>query len=415
MKSENMFRRLSAYERSLSSHRLIADLLESELERVCEKKLSPLQCRTSVVWVGAAYRHFGFALFSPLGRHLLGRQLQSFSGADGSLLCDWLDAVCFGLLEDFNLMKIVTGEPDWDGLDRELALEIWKRLFCSDESESELLGLDLLDERIIQTLRQVSSECVSDLVRGQVSDLPRALPDHVPSDFIEALPGCVERISFDSLCLFLWRIECFSQFNETRQEFKFVYREGGQVEESALYRVAALLVVLGDIRTEKGEPLFLESPAPNGLLEKVLLGKDAKTQSLVRGSVVAVLLGSDPQNIRKALELALQMGLLFTVKPTSRRQEYGLTALGRKILHPYRGLVREAVLGGESEEPQSGQLPECEAPKMSRSAEEQGPEAIEKSSSGDMAAFLSEIQKESSSQHRHESGGRGGRTRKRSP
>lgn len=364
MEMTDFFKKMALRESALDVNQASAHLLAQSLSETCERSELPLlQERALIAEVGYAYQHFGFSIFAPMARALLSNALAHRTGVSGALLDSWLETVCYFLLEDFNILKLVDGAPDWDAVDAAFARDLVRRLVCAEKDEAADLGLDIWDEDYVECLRRVAVTALEGVRTAAFSDLEGwcrgALEEFRFAPVLQpALVASLEELRANPLRLLVWRIECFTTFAETRQEAKFFVREASSAVEGRAYKLAALLALFLPHRTPDGRTLLPASPLTLAQIAKVLR-KDAPRNgfdcSLMRAWLD--LDGDAPADLVLLAKDARALGLMFEV-PTGRGSAaYGLTKTSLRILKPFQATLAASLMAMDEGVPAQDSLP----------------------------------------------------------
>ncbi len=326
---------------------------------------------------GAAYQHFGFPVFGPIGRSLVSAQIASLSGLSVSSIAQWLELVAYSLLEDLNVLQVVSGEPDWLQVDLSFSMELWKRLFCSDENESSSLGLDCLDGDEISRLRKLAVKAVSLMGKSGGEDEKKTavpLPNDLGDAHLRTFKTVAASAAGNPIMLLLWRIEVFSLLKETRHEYKFRVKVDSDQLLPMLSALAGVLMVLSPVASNTGVPLFPESPLTQEEIEHYLgihqSPRLAKLRDSLETPYIGVLkdwIGNDCRDkIDQVLALGCSYGLMFSISIRPGKQAYGLTAKGSQTLTPFLAILGELLC--PPSEPRG--MPESRVNKSSRSSKQ---------------------------------------------
>lgn len=357
--------------------------MESDLLAVSHPltELSSIQTHGAVVLLGAAYQAFGFNVLGPLGRQLLGIHFSSRCGIPVQVSSPWLESVAFNLLEDLNVLQVVCGEPDWKLVDLGLATDLWQRVFCSDEQEGDLLGLDVFESQSLAALRQQAAGALR-AMRSGGDPGPSAMGAGAGgvgrTEWPQVMHETFRRVALSAaanpLRLLSWRIQGVSQIQETRHEVKFILRSPDatgvdDVGPSGLAGALAwLLISLSPCHPRTGRPQEqLESPLPWSGLKLCLQADVARGHFAAAGfdlphvaadddrqfkqdprnprtGACDPLKGHDPRHtpsLGEVVMTARNLGLIFEIYPRPGKPAYGLTSAGMRILAPFEGLLRE--------------------------------------------------------------------------
>lgn len=352
--NDYFFSRLLRWEKTASLNAAFCALLEQDFRVAFSAvKTHPAQELTAMSLIGAAYQHFGFVVFGPLGRVLAGTQIASLSGLDASAITQWLELVAYNLLEDLNVLQVVSGEPDWGQVDLSLSMELWKRLFCSDENEASSLGLDCLDDQEIARLRKLALKAVSLMGSGKAEEGEQAevlMPLDLCESHVRTFRTIAASAAGNPIMLLLWRIEVFSLLKETRHEHKFRLKVEADNLLPMLTALAGVLMVLSPVAVEAGAPLFPESPLSIEEIEYQLgirkLRRSASAPvvgELPHMKVLRQWIGNGSRNIDEVLSLGCSYGLIFAVSLRPRKTAYGLTVKGSQTLAPFITILGELL------------------------------------------------------------------------
>lgn len=363
------FKKLSAKERALALNPGVSALFRETLASRFMGRVLPVALReTLLVNVGYAYQHYGFCLFAPSAQAFLATSLMRETGLSFDDIAAWLEEIAYALLEDFTILKMLEGEPDWDAVDAAFFRAVAKRTICAEPGETAELGLDCWDGELVAFLRVVASEGLLSLRAGvsleaiqQIqSERIQARPD--AAVFREALLQAFEELQENPLRLLVWRVECFSSFGDIRQEAKFFVRNETSEIERRAFELAGLLSLLHPHRTEDGVRLLEESPVSLAQLEKAVFGQSRSSRffdcSLLRNwmDLAPTKTGAELQGRTAALsrlafilEESKRLGLVFelshNVRASSTRQtkKYGLTKTALGILKPFAASISQAL------------------------------------------------------------------------
>ena len=356
MEKKYLFKTLASREKALTINPALAGLLANSFDEVFvpdANGVGAVQKHYLVTEVAYCYQHFGFTLFAPAARALLVPVIAGNCGVMAEPVAIWLESVCYFLLEDFNILRLVEGEPEWSSVDSAFFRDFVRRVICAEQHESGDLGLDCWDAELLERLRTLASdglefakpEGLVDLthwVNAQASGLPFA------DDFAKAFVHAFKEIAANPLRLLVWRVESFSSFGEVRQEAKFFVRDTSEVVERKAYQYAALLSLFLPHRAPDGTLLLPESP-----LTLVQLGRVLKTQKLSTWfdcSLLAAWLNlgetQGPANVELGVLVrqAVSMGFLFEVPLGKRQKGLGLTKSALKILEPFHSAITASVV-----------------------------------------------------------------------
>ncbi|MCA2959457.1 MAG: hypothetical protein IOD12_04335 [Silvanigrellales bacterium] len=365
------FKKLSTKERALALNPGVAGLFRETLASRFVGRILPTAPReTLLVSVGYAYQHYGFCVFSPSAQAFLATSLMRETGLSFEDIAGWLEEVAYALLEDFTILKMLEGEPDWDSVDVAFFRAVAKRTICAEPGETAELGLDCWDLDLIAFLRLVAAEGLESLRAGvgletlctTLSERIQTRPD--AAVFREALFSAFEELHENPLRLLVWRVECFSSFCDIRQEAKFFVRnETTQVERRA-FELAGLLSLLHPHRTEEGVRLLEESPVTLLQLEKAVFGQSRSSRffdcSLLRNwmdldpagkGTEAQLRVEGLSRLQRILEESKRLGLVFELSQNAQAasarhpKKYGLTKAALGILRPFSSSISQALLG----------------------------------------------------------------------
>jgi hypothetical protein len=344
------FKSLSVRERALSMNHALGQLLGASLRDV-SFPLTPLQTHYLQTEVGYVYQHFGFSVFGPQAIRFLATQLSLCSGVAENALRTWLESVGYTLLEDFNILKIVTGEPDWDAVDRAFFRDFSKRILCAEMGESADLGLDSWNGPLVRELCMRASRWVA---RAQGESLDTILPDvvellqDVPCGIVlaTAIGESLEEVSDNFLQLLVWRVQFLTSFSDVRQEAKFIVRAEGEEPEQLAARFAALLALFVPQEAVDGTMLLPTSPVSVSALAAIL--RSDFTSPYFDCDLFRNWLDLSDATLRSDLERMMQQGkeagLLFEVPKGRNGRAYGLTLAALRIVSPFREAISNALV-----------------------------------------------------------------------
>ena len=353
MEKSYCFQSLAARENAIRMNPAIAGLLERALDDTFAppaSQLGEIQKHFLVTEVACCYQHFGFTLFAPAARELLVPQLAKRIGVLPDPIASWLESVCYFLLEDFNILRLVEGEPEWTSVDNAFFRDLTRRMICAEETETSDLGLDCWGAGLLERLRLLVVQGL-ELARSEqnseidacVSRLTAGLP--YASQFRKSFSNALSEIVSNPLRLLIWRVECFSGFSEVRQEAKFFVREANEILERKAYRHAALLALFLPHTAPDGTLLLPASPLSINQLNKVL--KNQKVEGWFDCSILTTWLDLDKAPMLALADLlkqSVQLGFLFEV-PLGRNQKgYGLSKSALKIVEPFRAAISSSVV-----------------------------------------------------------------------
>jgi hypothetical protein len=353
--SDYFFSRLLRWEKTASLNSAFCALLEQDFRAAFSStKTHPVQELTAMSLAGAAYQHFGFPVFGPIGRAMVSTQIASLSGLSTSSVAQWLELVAYSLLEDLNVLQVVTGEPDWLQVDLSFSMELWKRLFCSDENESSSLGLDCLDGDEISRLRKLAVKAVSLMGKSGIEEDKKTatpLPNDLGDAHLRTFKTVAASAAGNPIMLLLWRIEVFSLLKETRHEYKFRVKVDSEQLLPMLSALAGVLMVLSPVASNAGVPLFPESPLTQEEIEHYLgvhqSPRLAKVRDPLETPYIGVLkdwIGDDCRDkIDQVLALGCSYGLIFSISIRPGKPAYGLTAKGSQTLTPFLAILGELL------------------------------------------------------------------------
>lgn len=351
MKNNNFFKMMAQRESSLQRHPTLAKMLADVFEEYLGDGVLMLKKQAAITDVACLYQHFGFCVFSPAARHLVASQISLSCLLEEAALLQWLEAVCYLLLEDFNILRIIEGEPDWTEVDDRFFKEISKRVICAESGEFSDLGLDIWNPDFIRKLRDIAAKTI-DLAKPEslekISDILPKLCDALPYPalFESALLQCLESISANPLLILVWRVECFSTFSNDQLVSQFFVRTHNSISERKASRLAALLALMAQHRLPTGEVLLPDSPLGLFELESVL--KDDYTSEYFDCTLLRAWIGSEENQLRNSLkELvteAKNIGLVFEVPTGNKRTGYGLSRAALRIIAPFKSAITQSLL-----------------------------------------------------------------------
>jgi|GEM_PF-5034426 len=366
MEHTGYFQKLQARERALTLNPGVAGLLnETQGAAFAGRPLAPLLRECLVANVAYAYQHHGFCVFAPSAQALLAAALARDTGLSFDDVSRWLEDVSYALLQDFALLRMLDGEPDWQAVDTAFFRSLCKRAICAEPGETFELGLDGWDMELVAYLRVVSSEAL-ELVRAgadpedvirYVGERMDARPD--VAVFEEALCECLGELRENPLRLLVWRVECFSSFSDIRQEAKFFVRNDSSQVERHAFELAGFLSALHPHRTENGACLLEESPVTVAQIERALVGRTRGSALFDCGLLREWMRLPDGDTsvdktartaaLNQILQDCLRLGLVFElVQRTGRTQvrtvkKVGLTRTALGILRPFAASIEQAL------------------------------------------------------------------------
>lgn len=351
------FQNLAQFEVAVSKRPSLRALLEKSMDDVAAREsCSELQMQYLIVAFAHVYHHFGFSTFSQLGRSLVVPSLSSHSGVTQSLVESWLENLCYQILEDFNVLKIVTGEPHWEQLSESFARDLAKRLLCTDHRERTHVGLEAFSPEWVREMYEVAARAlaprrISDDGTTSPSYLSRLVRIKNGSAFAPALASLCHRLAANPMLILAWRLESFAAFNEAGDEARFfVRREGVDVEDIA-NRYAALIALLLPHQAADGTMLMKETPVTLTQMCKALseAGQGAKFDL----SMIRTWLATNERDASHVLGTlvkgGLRSGLLFEVAVSKKQSAYGLTRLAQTIVGPFHAAITSALAHAENE------------------------------------------------------------------
>ncbi len=352
MTRKPFFQLLAARERTLCVNHALARLLDGALAEIPELHHLPrLQKNYLVAETSYAYQHFGFSVFGPSARVFLSDQMSICSGVAVESIRTWMELLAYTLLEDFNVLKVVTGEPDWGAVDAAFFGDFSRRVLCSDLGEKSELGLDTWAESFVDDL---CGRAAAWLMRLQTEPLSLVLPDVRKSladrpfseHLVQAMTESLEEVSKSTLQILVWRIQFFTSFADIRQEAKFFVRADSEESQICALRVAALLSLLLPHLSGDGSVLLPPSPLTLSQMSAVL--KDEYSSHVFETNLFRNWLALEGKNLAAELaplaSRALEAGLIFEVPATKKSKAYGLSLAGMRILSPFRQAITEALL-----------------------------------------------------------------------
>ncbi len=327
--------------------------LDQELALSCgpDHSLSLLDRHAAVALVGAAYQSFGFGVLGPLGRLFVAEHLKNLIDLPAKVTSVWLDAIAFSLLEDLNVLQVVKGEPNWEHVNKNFASDIWRRIFCSDDAENGMMGLDILGDNALARMRSLaslalSSACTAD-ARPEINPALSELPLDWPEDLFDAFRETLQTARTMPFQLILWRISGFSQLHETRHEQKFLLRsdESGLLTQSLAWLLMTLFPLSIECNTKIKDPPFSLVD-----LRKALRRDRQNTLWTQLGLALPLYIAPQGNDLRSedpilesTIGAAQSMGLVFAVLPKPNKPHYGLTSAGRRVLLPFKTLLEEGL------------------------------------------------------------------------
>lgn len=330
----------------------LARLLDSALSEIPGlNSIPPLQKQYIITETSYAYQHFGFSLFGPSARQFLAERLSICSGVSIEHLSIWMELLAFTLLEDFNVLKVVTGEPDWDSVDAEFFADFSRRVLCSELGEKSELGLDAWFDGFVDELCSKSSEWLARLqtesVASVIEDVRFCVAERPCAElFVRGMLESMREVADHPLQILVWRIQFFTTFSDIRQEAKFFMRGNSAESQVSALQMAALLSLLLPHVSKEGESLLPPSPLMISQICTVL--EDDYSSRFFDARLFRNWLTISPANLQMELgflaQKAVEAGLLFEVAITKKRKAYGLTLAAMRILSPFRDAITSAIL-----------------------------------------------------------------------
>lgn len=351
MENTNFFLNLSELENSLQRKPALAKLLMKTFEESSLRSVtSTLQRSYLITAFSSVYHHFGFEIFSPLARHLFVPSLANISGTSENFIELWLESLCYQILEDFAVLNITAGEPNWKKVDEAFALDLVKRLLTTELPETRDIGLSQFDQDWVGTAYSISSRLLNRFYAGdyqQISNELVLLPSALKGGeaLQSAFETCFERLRENPLRLLAWRLEAFSAFCEASDEARFFARRSGLETESVANAYAAFMALLLPHVNQSGKTLMPESPVTLKQMLDVLNSGKAVGFDL---SVLRNWLRADerelPLKLGQLARGATKVGLVFEVQIKKNQKAYGLSRLAMRILKPFENAIRSVVV-----------------------------------------------------------------------
>jgi hypothetical protein len=363
------FKLLSQLERQTAAHPALFELMKSEFQRlVSGAAVGHLSERTCCVVLSSAYLRFGFSSLGPAGRRMLARGLEELVGIPFQMLSDWIECVSYSILEDLNVLHVIDGTPDWSGVDHDFARILWKAFLCSSSDETAALGLSLFSGADVTLMREAAQQNIA-LLLAQPLDfkVEFAGADRLGSSFSSAFHDCMAQAAADHLVLLLWRIEAYACFAgrsgrpgrpkqsrspdlDQNSDGLFLLRGcPGHAAEAAdlLSGLAAVLVVLADLRWDHGGPLILEAPASLRAVVRAVkkMFNSRRPEGLT--DLLRKWIGS-LESVPEHVERGLAAGLLYEVRPVQGPPAYGLSSFGLRVLEPFQPILDEMCQAADS-------------------------------------------------------------------
>ena len=130
------FKKLSTKERAQALNPGVAALLAETLGvRFSARPPPPVVREALLANVAYAYQHYGFCVFAPSSQAFLASALQRETGVPFEDVVGWLEETAYALLEDFTILKLLEGEPDWHAVDNAFFKALAKRAVCAEPGE----------------------------------------------------------------------------------------------------------------------------------------------------------------------------------------------------------------------------------------------------------------------------------------
>ncbi len=346
------FQSMANRERALVLNRSLATLLhQAVLEMTNFATLTPLQKNYLLAETAYVYQHFGFSLFGPTSRIFVAEQMSACSGIDESVLQTWFELLAFTLLEDFNMLKIVTGEPDWASVDAAFFRDFSRRILCFEAGDKADLGLDAWSDGFVEELCAHAVEWLGLLQSSGTSAVLKQMREYFDkSEFsqmmFDAMAENLEIVNENSLQILVWRIQFLTSFSDIRQEAKFFMRADGDEPEAKATRLAALLALLVTHESENGETLLPPSPLSSQQISNVLKSsfQSPHFDTQLFRNWMKVTDDTVLRNVAALAKEGVEAGLLFEVPNGKRSKGYGPTLTALKVLAPFQKTVTGAIM-----------------------------------------------------------------------
>ncbi len=348
----NMFKALACHEMSVNSQSDLSFLLRETVSESTGNLVlaGDLQKHYLVTEVLYAYRHLGFLCFGPAARTLLGNHLARMSGLTAVDVEFWLESSCYRLLENFNILRVLVGEPNWELVDQQFFRDFVRRLFCSEISEFDELGLGCWDPELLGLIKSSLS-----MGLGEAKSKPFQNPTRIQSELshipfqvqlAETISDCFAQIDENPLRFFAWRLQAFVAATGAHPVPQVLIRLEESTAEKRSFRLAALLSLFLPHQSPQGHFLLPESP----LRLSQIFGIFKRNGVHADFDCTAIRNWLDPQGntleneLSKTLEEAISLGLLFQIPVTKQVQGFGLTTAGLKIAYPFHSAITQALL-----------------------------------------------------------------------
>ncbi len=349
------FQSLASRERALALNRSLANLLNQAITEIDEVySLSPLQKNYIISETSYIYQHFGFSIFGHTARQFVAQKISTCSGVEDRILQSWLELLAFTLLEDFNMLKIITGEPDWLAVDKAFFRDLARRILCVENGEKSDIGLDAWSNSLVSELCERTEVWLELLETKSITQVMKYVRESLDcTEFsvllAESLSINIQIIHQNPLQILVWRLQFLTSFSDICQEAKFFARTDGTDIEAKAFRMAALLALMVRHETPTGETLLPEFPISSNRIANVLrkdyaseqfdttlfrnwMGLENTHDNSITGSVSALAAAG------------VQLGLLFEVSAGKRGKTFGPTLNALRILAPFQEIITKTIL-----------------------------------------------------------------------
>jgi len=263
----------------------------------------------------------------------------------------WMELLAYTLLEDFNVLKVVTGEPDWDSVDAAFFADFSRRVLCSELGEKSDLGLDAWSDGFVDEMCAKSSLWLTRLQVESVADVLEDVKSTVAKRpfaelLVRGMAETMREVAAHSLQILVWRIQFFTTFSDIRQEAKFFMRGNSVESQFSALQMAALLSLLLPHVSDDGVALL--PPSPLTVSQMCMVLRDSSVSEHFDAALFRNWLAIEQEDLPKDLgflvQKAVEAGLLFEVPITKKNKAYGLSLAAMRILSPFREAITAAVL-----------------------------------------------------------------------